>query len=209
MICFLFLSLWNELLQDPRIYTLHSKSALREAELPRALHWFADGRNSGGGGRAGPAPPAAVGASEDGTESLIQRMWLLPKERVFKGMLISRRRSASSSSSAEQLSQLGPQGACRCGLERRVKAHQVWAQSQQRRRFSGEWDSLWTCKRWGEKMVEAGGRKANPGAAIYIIGGWERQEADAEEGLQEGAWEAAELCTVKCNVNQKYCRISN
>ena len=97
--------------QEPRVYTLHSKSTLRKAELPQALHWFADGRNSGGGS-AGPAP---VGASEDDTESLIQRMWLLSKERVFKEMLISRQRSASSSRMAEQLLQLGPQGTCACG----------------------------------------------------------------------------------------------
>lgn len=58
-------------------------------------------------------------------------------------------------------------------------------------------------------MVEVGGGKENPGAAIYIIEGWERQEAGAEEGLQELTWEAAELCTVKCNVNQKYPRTSN
>lgn len=72
MICFLFPSPWNELSQEPHTYTLHSKSALRKAELPRALHWFADGRNGGGGGSAGSAPPAAVGAGKDGTESLIQ-----------------------------------------------------------------------------------------------------------------------------------------
>lgn len=51
------------------MYMLHSKSALRKAELPRTLHWFADGGN--GGGSAGPAPPAAVGAGKCDTESLI------------------------------------------------------------------------------------------------------------------------------------------
>lgn len=75
MICFLFLSLWNELSQEPHIYRLHSKSALNKAELLWALHWFADGGN-GGGGSAGPAPPAAVGASEDDTENLIQQVTL-------------------------------------------------------------------------------------------------------------------------------------
>lgn len=43
----------------------------------------------------------------------------------------------------------------------------------------------------------------------YVIGGWEGQEAGAEKGLQELIWEATELCTEKCHVNQKYSRISN
>lgn len=86
MICFLFLSLWKELSQERHIYMLHSKSALRKAELPQALHWFAGGGNSGRS--AGPAPPAAVGAGEGDTESLIQCVWLLMEERVFKEMLI-------------------------------------------------------------------------------------------------------------------------
>lgn len=50
--------------------TLHSKSALRKSELLWALHWFANGRK-GDSGSAGPAPPAAVGASEDDTERMI------------------------------------------------------------------------------------------------------------------------------------------
>lgn len=81
MIYFLFLSLWNELFQELHIYTLHSKSALRKAELLWALHWFAVGRT--GGGTESPAPCAAKNAGEDGTESIVQSMWLLSKERVF------------------------------------------------------------------------------------------------------------------------------
>lgn len=37
----------------------------------------------------------------------------------------------------------------------------------------------------------------------------EEQEAGTNEGLPELSWKAAELCTVICNVNQKYTRTSN
>jgi len=156
MICFLLLSLWNELSQQPHIYMLRLKSALRKAQLPWALRWFADGRN-GVGDCAGPAPPAAVGASQDDTESLVESMWLLSKERVFKGMLISRQHSASSARMAEQPLQLGPQGTCAYGSERRVKAHQVWPRGQQRWKFSTEIHSRLTegeGKKWLRLEVE-------------------------------------------------------
>lgn len=68
------------------------------------------------------------------TQRIIQLLVAL-KGDVFTGMLLSRQHSAFSFRIAEQVLQPGLQGTCVSSWER-IKAQQVWPQSQQRWGFS-------------------------------------------------------------------------
>lgn len=102
----------------------------------------------------------------------------------------------------EQVLQPGPQEMWVCSWEG-VKAWQVWSQSQERWRFSiGACSGLNNSK--GKKCLKLKVENKSP-----TLQEDEEQGADKDEGLPELSWEAAELHTVICNVNQKYTRISS
>lgn len=184
---------------------LHSKSALRKSELLWTLHWFANRRNADDGS-AGPAPPAAVGASEDDTGRVIQHMVSLKGEGVHRNadqqtafsLFQDGRASAAAWTTGKVCVQLGKEGQSSPGLT--TEPAKVGIQ---------HWYLFWTYKKWGQKWLRLKVENKSQELQSTLQEDEEEQEAGTEEELQELSWEAAELCTVICNVNQKYTRISN